>query len=138
MKTLKRIFSFAMAIFFLMATTGFSVYEHYCGENLVDKSIYSSTTSCTPDHKEDDCSSTANKDCCTEQFQFLQLDVELKNPDWNRKSVYLGFFTIPTSPAFNVHQEPIDDNYDFDYSEIPIDRKSEPFYILQQQLVYYG
>lgn len=139
MKTLKRIFSTLLAISFLMATTGFSVYEHYCGDNLVDKSLYSSNTTCNPDHKEEDCSSTAEKDCCTDQFEYLQLDVELKNPEWNRKLIDLGYLSFAKIPTFTFRiEQAIPETLDPNFSEIPIINSSEPIFILQQKLVYYG
>lgn len=127
-----------MSVAFFMATTGFSIYEHYCGDNLVAKSLFSSDTSCSPSHSEDECTSKAKMDCCKDDFQFVQLDVELKNPEWNNKSLKFMPLMAFLLPSYLLNNAWETDQKNFIPNENPPPPKAEPIYILQQQLVYYG
>lgn len=138
MKILNRIFSLLLALAFFMATTGFSVYEHYCGDNLVETSLYSSNKTCNPEHSEDDCSSEQKKNCCSDEFQFVQLDIELKNPDWNRQSLNFASLPFIHFPNFLEKSAWSEDQIYFPSNYLLPKAKAEPIYILQQKLVFYG
>lgn len=137
MKFFSRIFSLFLAVAFLMATTGFSVYKHYCGDYLVDTSLYSSNQICTPDHSEKECT-IQKKDCCTDEFHFVQLDVDLKNPEWKSQSPKLPAVLVSFYSNFLLKSFLKIDQFSLGrVDQIPIG-KAEPIYILQQKLVYYG
>lgn len=135
MKLKTRIFSFLLALSFFMATTGFSVYEHYCGGTLVDTSIYTSDNSCSPDHGEDNCSNTKKMDCCKDKMQFLKLDVEIKNSEINQAQfpffalIVLSYnFIYGSDKAFLEKVEGL----------VPLPFIQKTLYIHNQQLTYYG
>lgn len=80
-----KILSISMALVVLFSTMSFTISLHYCGENLVDSSIFSKLKSCgmEPDNKSDetlkslDCSVT-KVNCCSEELKIIKGQDELK------------------------------------------------------------
>lgn len=137
MKLHVRIFSALLAIAIFMAVAGFSIYEHYCGKNLVSKSLYTSSEKCHPVASEMTCTSSAKDDCCRDHFEFIHLDIELKNPDTQSsnedfipKIAVTSYFSSLETPALAEVRS-------FQKNHIPL-CKEKPFYLLHQQLIFYG
>ena len=137
MKLHYRILSLLTALSLFMAVAGFSIYEHYCGKNLVAKSLYTSTDSCHPISSEDHCGSAMKDDCCSNSFEFVHLEVELKNPDSHNSGsdIFAGivfplyyslseFLPSLEGSAIEAFPQPF-------FSE-------ESLYLLQQKLIFYG
>ncbi|PHR69777.1 MAG: hypothetical protein COA67_09745 [Lutibacter sp.] len=76
-----KISSFLMAITVLFSTFSFTVDKHYCGDTLVDTSVFGKAQNCGMEMEQStfnsDCS-VAKKDCCTEKQEVIQGQDELK------------------------------------------------------------
>jgi hypothetical protein len=76
--TFYKISSFSMALLVLLSTLSFTVESHYCGDVLVDFSMFRHVETCGMDIQQklssSECSIT-NKDCCKdEQFTIVGQD----------------------------------------------------------------
>lgn len=123
-----------MAFTFLMATTGFSVYEHYCSGNLVDLSIYTSEKGCNPE-SEDDCASSNKMDCCEDYVQFVKLDIDLQKSE----TMVDAFPHFAIIFFYNTYLVESDDNF----NKVPLTNffqfiQKSPFYIQNQQQTFYS
>lgn len=82
----RKISSILMAFAVLLSTLSFTVEAHYCGDTLVDSSLFQEAESCgmemqksTPDS---DCS-VSKKDCCSNEQLVLDGQKELKSSSEN-------------------------------------------------------
>ena len=77
--------SFLMALVVLFSTMSFTMSSHYCGDSLVDSSIFSNLKSCGMESettaidslKSSDCSIT-KKGCCSEETEIVKGQDELQ------------------------------------------------------------
>lgn len=71
----KRISHIIVSVLLLIATTGFTTYSHFCGEELLAESMQTNKNDCC------DVAST----CCHEEAEILQIDTEylLASFDYN-------------------------------------------------------
>ncbi len=79
-KVFIKISSFLMAIVVLFSTMSFTIDSHYCGDTLVDTSIFHKVKSCGMDMQKpstEDCNITI-KDCCTDEQFVVDGQDELK------------------------------------------------------------
>ena len=134
MKLQTRILSLLMAFAFLMATTGFSVYEHYCSGNLVDLSIYTSESSCNPEGEED-CTSSNEMDCCEDHVQFVKLEIDLQKSE----SLVSDFPQFALAFLYSIPLVEPENGTNKDYLlDFPPIVQHSPFYIQNQQLIFYS
>lgn len=99
---LKRFFSFLLILSFLGSVLGVQVYKHYCGDFLVGVSLYIQSNPCADESGEDKCSRGEMKSCCEDEFQYIQLDINLQKPDIKNPSFHhlaLIQRPIPTAAA---------------------------------------
>lgn len=83
--TLHKATSFLMAIVVLFSTMSFTLSSHYCGDSLVDSSVFSKVKTCGMESESQlqkglqssDCSIT-KKNCCSEKSEIIKGQDELK------------------------------------------------------------
>lgn len=76
-----KIMSFLMAFVVLFSTMSFTIDMHYCGDTLVDTSVFSKADTCGMEmQKSDDTSdcSITKKNCCTDEEIIIEGQDELK------------------------------------------------------------
>ncbi len=79
---LRKIASVAMAFVVLLSTFSFTVEAHYCGDTLVDSSLFSAPESCGMEmdaEPELDGCSVSMKDCCSDEQLLLDGQKDLKS-----------------------------------------------------------
>ena len=77
---LHKILSSAMAFVVLLSTLSFTISKHYCGDTLVDTSLFSKAKSCGMEMQNSsnkDCS-IIKKNCCSEEQQLIEGQDNLK------------------------------------------------------------
>ena len=77
---LHKILSIAMAFVVLLSTLSFTISKHYCGDTLVDTSLFSKAKSCgmqMQNSSNKDCS-IIKKNCCSEEQQLIEGQDNLK------------------------------------------------------------
>lgn len=92
----RKISTFVMATLLLVTTSSFSVYKHFCDDNLVEVSRYTQTDKCCDVEIKNKPTSTLNfseKDCCTSETNIIpQLTFKNSKPLKINKS-HLVFIT---------------------------------------------
>lgn len=84
-KAIHKSFSLVMALVVLFSTLSFNKISHFCGDNLVDSSIFSNLKTCGMDmesmvvasQSSADCAIT-KKNCCSEENELVQGQDELQ------------------------------------------------------------
>lgn len=84
-KVFHKAISFLMAFVVLFSTMSFTISSHYCGDSLVDSSIFLKAKTCGMESeyqsdntlKSSDCSIT-KKNCCSEEIEIIKGQDELK------------------------------------------------------------
>ncbi|RLD92672.1 MAG: hypothetical protein DRJ13_16315 [Bacteroidetes bacterium] len=113
---IKKISHIIVSILLLIATTGLTIYEHQCGEELAAKSLQA-------DHN--DCCDMASA-CCHEEAETVQIDVEylsasfdysfeldaikvpylqgplINNPETRTNSIALSYHSMPLLTSIEV------------------------------------
>ena len=78
---IKNIASVFLAFLVLFSTMSFSISEHYCGDVMVDRSLFSKAESCGMNMQKqapsDDCS-ILKKNCCTDVVKQIEGQDDLK------------------------------------------------------------
>ncbi len=88
MKLIKNIFLSFLACLTFISSTGFSMYKHYCGDNLKDISLFEETESChdqemenmpfegCPFHQHTGDETPEEDDCCSDEYNRIELEVQ--------------------------------------------------------------
>ncbi|WP_250434786.1 HYC_CC_PP family protein [Hanstruepera flava] len=88
-----RIFSVGMALLVLFSTVSFTVEKHYCGDVLVDVSVFAEVEKCASEAEE----MLAKMDCCKDTVDVIQGQDELSFKTFNdldfEQQVFLTSFT---------------------------------------------
>ena len=114
-KAIHKVTSFLMALVVLFSTMSFTMSSHYCGDNLVDSSIFSKLKSCgmeaetsvTDSLQSSDCS-IAKKNCCSEETEIikgqdkLQLTFEKASFD---QQIFVAVFLHTYNNLFELSDE---------------------------------
>nr|WP_317130365.1 hypothetical protein [Pontimicrobium aquaticum] len=77
---LHKILSIAMAFVVLLSTMSFTISKHYCGDTLVDTSLFREVKSCGMEMQNSsskDCS-VIKKNCCSEEQELVKGQDDLK------------------------------------------------------------
>ncbi len=86
MKFIKNIFLSFLACLTFISSTGFSMYKHYCGDNLKDVSLFEETVSChdqemenmpfegCPFHQHSNDEAAEEDDCCSDEYNRIELE----------------------------------------------------------------
>jgi len=95
--------SILLLLCFLLSTSGFAVYTHYCGDFLVDLSILSPSEGCCAKQADEACTKKeAKKNCCNDETDFFKAEFDLIKPQLAENSFHfftLGFETIFEEPS---------------------------------------
>lgn len=86
MQVVKNITLLLLAGLTFISSTGFSMYKHYCGDNLKDISLFEEAASCheseaedmpmeaCPFHQHTNDSSADADDCCSDEYNYIELE----------------------------------------------------------------
>ena len=123
--------SVLMAFIVLFSTMSFSISEHYCGDNLVDSSLFSTAESCGMEMEKpsplEDCNIQKNN-CCKDVVKLFKGQDDIKtNPlDLNSsEQILLASFIYSYVNLFEGLEENI----------IPFKEYSPPFLITNIQVI---
>ena len=123
--------SLLMAFMVLFSTMSFSISEHYCGDNLVDSSLFSTAESCGMELEKpspfEDCSIKKNN-CCKDVVKLFkgQDDIKTNTLDLNfSEQILVASFIYTYVNLFEGLEENI----------IPFKEYSPPFLITNIQVI---
>lgn len=121
-----------MAMFYLVISAGFTLHAHYCGGKLVDLEMFSKPDHCcskaTSCHKE-------NTKCCGDETIVIQLEEWQVASNLPVYDITLVDIIHPVDPELNT---PIQLPQSEFISTKPPPPRSEPLWLLYQQLTYYS
>jgi len=108
-QVIKKIGATFLAIVVLFSTMSFTINQHYCGEVLVDSSIFSKADSCGMEMEKpspsEDCE-VKKKNCCTEVLKIIEGQQDLKTQisklDFGQQ-VYVAAFLYSYVTLFEEH-----------------------------------
>jgi len=87
--------SFLLLFVFLGTTSGVSVYKHYCGDFLAEISIFIQSNPCSDENGEDACTVNKEMECCDDETDFYQLEIDLVKTSLNKINFSLNHgFTL--------------------------------------------
>jgi len=97
-KPLHSIFSIVMSLLVLISTVSFTVEKHYCGNTLIDVSIFSEVEKCT---SEIALEKTTKKPCCKDTIDIVKGQDELQksNSDFNLAQQDINAFLCVDMPT---------------------------------------
>jgi len=134
---LKQLFSLILITSFLSSVLGVQVYKHYCGDFLADVSLYIQSNPCADERGVDKCTKGEMKSCCDDEFQYIQLDINLQKTDIKRPSFnHIAFIQILT---YIIETKLINLSNQFEPKLIePPEKKVTPLYKLLHRYTFYG
>ena len=79
---LLRVFNITLSMILLVLTTGFTISQHFCREQLMNTGVFSvaevceheAATSCCAEGAAEVCRKVMNDDCCRDQSQYVKFD----------------------------------------------------------------
>lgn len=125
-KIFKHILSLTLAFTFFLSVSGINVYKHYCGDFLEEVSVYIQSNPCADEGGEDACSKDKETDCCDDEVEFLQLDIDLvqaqsqKVEFSNNQLTLVLFAAIPMAKESSNQMESISERAPPNFHKIPI------------------
>lgn len=95
-QVLHKVFSMFMALLVLFSTVSFTVEKHYCGDALVDVSLFSEVDRCG-EESSDNTQNLVKKSCCKDTIDIIQGQDELQKTsfddlDLNQKVFLISYF----------------------------------------------
>ncbi len=78
-QVLHKLFSASMAILVLLSTVSFTVEKHFCGDVLIDSSIFSEAQKCAKEMFEIEQSKITKKHCCKDVLEVVEGQDQLKH-----------------------------------------------------------
>jgi hypothetical protein len=122
-KVFHKIVSFCMALLVLLSTVSFTVDSHYCGDILVDSSLFGHVETCGMEVKQQsplpECN-ISKKDCCSDEQQSIsgqdELQVTFDKITLNQQLFVAAFFhsyntlfeiSEEVTPSLNDYPPPI-------------------------------
>ena len=76
-KILHKIFSFSLALVVLLSTVSFTIEKHYCGDVLVDVSVFTEVEKCAMEAYEMEQAKITKKNCCKDIIDIVEGQDEL-------------------------------------------------------------
>lgn len=134
-KALKPFFTLLMLTAFLGSTMGVNVYKHYCGELLEGISLYIQTNPCAEEGGEDACSANNEDECCDDEFNFYQLDLDFIQS--NSSKIKMVLSKVAILRIEKIQFSPILESKKLKIEGIPPPMRKIPIYKLNQKLVFY-
>lgn len=99
---LHKIFSISLSLLVLFSTVSFTVEKHYCGDTLVDVSIFTEAEKCGMEAQD----MLQKKSCCKDEVDVVQGQDELKAPSFEDLNIeqqqLLVAFTQSYSSLFEI------------------------------------
>ena len=77
-QVIHNVFSISLAILVLLSTISFSIEKHYCGDVLVDVSVFTEAEKCAMEAFEMEQAKLTKKSCCKDEVEFMKGQDELK------------------------------------------------------------
>lgn len=97
-QVLHKVFSIAMAILVLFSTVSFTVESHYCGDTLVDVSIFAEAEKCGMESIE----MLQKKSCCKDEVNVLQGQDELHVVSFEDLDLDLQQFLVAFTQSYLI------------------------------------
>ena len=76
---LNKVFSIALALLVLMSTMSFTIDKHFCGNTLIDISIFSKAKGCGMELTQSQNTSIKKNSCCKDEIEVITGQDQLKN-----------------------------------------------------------
>lgn len=100
-----KIFSVTLALLVLMSTLSFTVEKHFCGDVLVDVSVFTETQKCGMESYEMEQASITKKHCCKDEIEIIKGQDKLKVSSFNDLKLQQQlFFTAFTYSYLNLFE----------------------------------
>ena len=104
-KMLHKTFSMVLACLVLLSTVSFTVEKHFCGDVLVDVSMFSQNEKCGMEMSVDEHCQIAKKSCCKDEIDFVQGQKELKSTSFDdihfEKQIFIATLFYAYLDLFN-------------------------------------
>ena len=97
---LHKSFSLLMALLVLISTVSFTVEKHYCGDVLVDVSLFSEAQKCGMEALEMQMSSITKKSCCKDTVDIVKGQDELSFKTFNDLDFNQQLFLVSFSYSY--------------------------------------
>ena len=138
MNRIRQLFSFVVLLSFLSSVLGVQVYKHYCGGFLAEVSLYFQSNPCADESGEESCSKGKKESCCDDEFQYLQLDVDLHKTNIERLNFdQLAFKSIHPLVSNLFFKVEFNNEEKIEFEEPP-ERNLAPLYRLFHRYTLYG
>ena len=126
---LHKTFSITLALLVLFSTVSFTIEKHFCGDVLVDVSIFTEVEKCAMEAEEIALAEITKKSCCKDQIDVVQGQNELSVKTFDdleiEQQFFLTSFAYSYSNLFNVLKKEI----------VPHKHYSPPYLIVDIQLL---
>ena len=101
-----RVFSVFMAFLLLFSTVSFTIEKHFCGDVLVDVSVFTEAQKCAMEAPESDQSTLSKKSCCKDTIDVVQGQDELTVKTFEDLEIEQQFFIATLVHSyFNLFEE---------------------------------
>lgn len=71
-KVFHKVFSLLMAFLVLFSTVSFTIEKHFCGDTLIDVSVFTEAQKCSMENFELQEDSITKMDCCKDELEFVK------------------------------------------------------------------
>ncbi|MDX1278364.1 HYC_CC_PP family protein [Oceanihabitans sediminis] len=111
-KVLHTSFSIVLAFLVLFSTVSMTVEKHFCGDNLIDISLFSEAKSCGPEIEEVSAETSVEMmSCCKDEIEVIQGQDAVKTPSFDdidiEEQVFLTTFAFSYMNLFEIDLEQI-------------------------------
>ncbi|WP_223270736.1 HYC_CC_PP family protein [Subsaximicrobium wynnwilliamsii] len=100
----RRIFSLLMAFFVLLSTVSFTIGKHFCGDELIDVSVFVQADHCGMAMESDKNLVPEKKSCCNDEFEVVKGQDKLKITKYDDlqfdQQFFLSSFAYPYNKLF--------------------------------------
>lgn len=133
-KAVHKIVAILMVTILMVSTTSFSIYKHFCGDNLVEVSRYE-TRSCCPSEEDEHSKKTSNelsfseKECCKNETEISEPPTLDNSKNFKLIKNQLVFVT-------SFYYSFIEKNEDFDSKTNFYNNFSPPEIVLNKQVQF--
>ncbi len=112
----RKISSIVMALIVVLSTLSFTVEAHYCGDTLVDSSLFKSPDSCGMEMQsppKDEGCAISKKDCCKDEQLLLEGQSELKSSSDKLTTAQEGFLISFVYTYLDLFEAPEENDSDY-------------------------
>lgn len=97
-----RLFSLVMAFLVLFSTVSFTVDQHFCGDMLIDTSIFTQTQKCKMETFEMEEMAMTKMNCCKDKLEIIKGQDQLKLSKFEDLNLDQQFFLTNLIYTFNI------------------------------------